>query len=225
MIIYVIFALVIVTILAWTLISNRPLRWTVGILSALALVGTIGVMSANFTNHYGMKKVTTTTTRRIYSAAGSKSPAGVLVTKQLGTKSGRYVLVYADTPNGKATAHFVPKQKHITTAVKQHVTYRTANVKQATLKTTTTRWEWKNDRAKFWLNVGDQAGELVSQYRTVTIPKDTWLAVTPNQMKKLQKVMASGSTGAASSQAAALGSLSKDQQAAMVVTLAKKALD
>ncbi|WP_267201890.1 DUF4811 domain-containing protein [Limosilactobacillus kribbianus] len=224
MIIYVIFALVIVTILAWTLIPNRLLRWAIGILSALALVGAVSVMSANFTSHYGMKKVTTTTTRQIYSAAGSKSPAGVLVTKRLGTKSNRYVLVYADTPSGKAKAHFVPKQKHITTAVKQHATYRTANVKQATLKTTTTRWEWESKRAKFWLNVGDQAGELVSQYRTVTIPQDTWLAVTPNQMKKLQKVMAS-STGTTSSQAAALSSLSQDQQAAMVVKLVKKALN
>lgn len=178
-------------------------------------------MTANFTNHYEMKKVTTVKTQQIYSAAGERLPAGVLITKQLETKSERYVLIYADTPNGKATAHFVPNQKHITTAVKKSSTYKTADVDKATLTTKTTRWEWKNQTAKKWLNVGDQAGELVNQKQVVTIPEKTWIAVTPSQMKKLKTMTAQNQQTSSQILSA---SMSKEQLAGSTVQKIKHLL-
>lgn len=56
MIIYLIFLLVIVVILSWTLINNRTWRWLIGLTSSIALVAAVSIMTLNFSNHYGMKK-------------------------------------------------------------------------------------------------------------------------------------------------------------------------
>lgn len=194
MLVYVIFALVIVVVLSWTMINQRALRYSCGVIASAALIACTILLSLNFTSHYGMKKVTTTETHQIYSLAGSKVPAGVLAAKQLGTHSNRYVLVYRDSENGPAKTHFVPNQKKITNAVKKHATYRLTDKKTATVTTKTTRWEWQNAIAKRWLNVGSQAGELVKQTSTVYVPRKTWVVLTPAQMKKMKKLMATTQT-------------------------------
>lgn len=189
MIIYLIFLLVIVVILSWTLINNRTWRWLIGLTNSIALVATVSIMTLNFSNHYGMKKETIVETHQIYSAAGDQSPMQIMVAKQLGTKSKHWVMVYRDSQAVKASTHFVPQKKHIVEMVKKQSTLKKANVDHATVKTTTIRWEWKNDTAKFWLNIGDQAGELVSQKSVVTVPEN-WQVLSPSQLKQLKKKMA-----------------------------------
>lgn len=98
-------------------------------------------------------------------------------------------MVYCDSQAVKASTHFVPQKKHIVETVKKQSTLKKANVDHATVKTTTVRWEWKNDTAKFWLNIGDQAGELVSQKSVVTVPEN-WQVLSPSQLKQLKKKMA-----------------------------------
>lgn len=185
MIIYLIFLLAIVVILSWTLIW----RWLIGLTSSIALVAAVSIMTLNFSDHYGMKKETIVETHQIYSAAGDQSPMQIMVAKQLGTKSKHWVMVYCDSQAVKASTHFVPQKKHIVETVKKQSTLKKANVDHATVKTTTVRWEWKNDTAKFWLNIGDQAGELVSQKSVVTVPEN-WQVLSPSQLKQLKKKMA-----------------------------------
>ena len=96
-----------------------------------------------------MKKETIVETHQIYSAAGDQSPMQIMVAKQLGTKSKHWVMVYCDSQAVKASTHFVPQKKHIVETVKKQSTLKKANVDHATVKTTTVRWEWKNDTAKF----------------------------------------------------------------------------
>ncbi|MDC2829875.1 DUF4811 domain-containing protein [Limosilactobacillus mucosae] len=189
MIIYLIFLLVIVVILSWTLINNRTWRWLIGLTNSIALVAAVSIMTLNFSNHYGMKKETIVETHQIYSAAGDQSPMQIIVAKQLGTKSKHWVMVYRDSQAVKASTHFVPQKKHIVEMVKKQSTLKKANVDHATVKTTTIRWEWKNDTAKFWLNIGDQASELVSQKSVVTVPEN-WQVLSPSQLKQLKKKMA-----------------------------------
>lgn len=189
MIIYLIFLLVIVVILSWTLINNRTWRWLIGLTNSIALVAAVSIMTLNFSNHYGMKKETIVETHQIYSAAGDQSPMQIMVAKQLGTKSRHWVMVYRDSQAVKASTHFVPQKKHIVEMVKKQSTLKKANVDHAIVKTTTIRWEWKNDTAKFWLNIGDQAGELVSQKSVVTVPEN-WQVLSPSQLKQLKKKMA-----------------------------------
>ena len=189
MIIYLIFLLAIVVILSWTLINNRTWRWLIGLTSSIALVAAVSIMTLNFSDHYGMKKETIVETHQIYSAAGDQSPMQIMVAKQLGTKSKHWVMVYCDSQAVKASTHFVPQKMHIVETVKKQSTLKKANVDHATVKTTTVRWEWKNDTAKFWLNIGDQAGELVSQKSVVTVPEN-WQVLSPSQLKQLKKKMA-----------------------------------
>lgn len=227
MIVYLICALIVIVVCAWTMISNRPARVITGVLSGIALICAVGALTMNTYSHYGMKKVTKTTSHKIYSAAGSKSLAGILVAKKMGTKANRYVLVYADHKDGKATTHNVPSTKHIINSTKKHASYQQTNTKEAKVVTKTTRWEWKNNTYKTWLSVGDQAGELHKQKTTVYVPKDTWLVLSPTQMKKLKALMvqshSSGNTQAAAMQQ--VSGKSKDELAKLAVAQVKAKLN
>lgn len=222
MIVYVIIALLIAMIFAWVALPTRVLKITVGgLLTILAALTTIQ-FTRTFTDHIGMHRVTTTTTRRIYSAAGNQSPAGILIANPLGKKDPHHqVLVYQDHANSKAKAHFVPNQKHLTESIKRQVKVVPANIKEATVTTKTTRWEWRSKAAKQWLNVG-QAGELVKQENIVKIPKDTWAVLTAQQMKQMEKLM----KGAAAdpNQTAQLAALPQDDQARMMAQMIRQAV-
>lgn len=221
MIIYIIFLLIIAVITSWTLISKPVLRTTLGLTFSVLLLLSTSILTLSFSDHYGMKQVTTTETKQIYSAT-KKSPAGILIYKQLGTKADRYVLIYSDTNKGKAKVHFKPDTKNVISAVKKDATYQTAEVKQATLKTKTTKWQWKNNTAKTWLNIDNQDNELIRQRNIVTIPKKTWLAISANQAEKLKKILASDKSN--QSNAEITNSLSQEQLAELTVQKLKEAL-
>lgn len=191
MIIPILAVVAILTYLAW--IRIEPLAWRIplGLISGTVFVALVMLLLVNFDRHYGMEKVTKTETQQIYSAVGDKLPIGVLVTKELGTKADNYVLIYANKADGKATPHFVPDTKHMVQAVKKSATYREAEVAKATVKTTTTRWEWQNNIFKFLLGFGGEGGTIAKQSSVVTIPKSSWLVVTESQAKRLTKLQGS----------------------------------
>lgn len=191
MIIYIMIALVIASFLAWMLIKNGIVRFIVGSIALLALLVSVLAVTANFANHWGMKQVTTTQTKRIYTAGDVTSPAGTLIVKRLGTKADRYVLVYRTKADAKkATAHFVPDQADIENSIKKSATYKQGDVKHATVTTSTKRWTWQSDTYKWLLNIGDQDGELISQKSRVVVPAKTWAVMTAEQAAKLGKQQA-----------------------------------
>lgn len=79
-------------------------------------------------------------------------------------------------------------------AVKKSATYREANVSQATVTTTTTRWEWRNKVFEFLLGFGGEGGTVAKQSSVVTMPKSSWLAVTDKQAKQLTKLQGAQDT-------------------------------
>ncbi|QEA57567.1 DUF4811 domain-containing protein [Weissella hellenica] len=185
MIIIVLIILSILTYVSWMNIDNRTTRLVAGLISCGLLVVTILFLTANMNSHYGMKQVTTSSEKTIYSAGGSKSPAGMLITQQLGTKADNYVMVYADREDKKAKPHFVPDKKNMTEAVLKRASYKTADVDKATVKTVTTRWEWRNDFFKLMLGFGGEGHSLVKQTATVTVPEKTWVVLSAKQAKQL----------------------------------------
>ncbi|HCC00402.1 MAG TPA: DUF4811 domain-containing protein [Ruminococcaceae bacterium] len=189
MIIWCALILTVLTFLSWLVLPNKVLRILCGTITMVLLVISAVTISANIYGHWGMKKTTTTTAaKEIYSAGDSSSPANMLITQELGTKSDDYVLVYRDNKDAKeAKAHGTPDEKNITESVKKTVAYKTADVDTASVKTEKTYWKWKNDTFKFFFNLGDNNNELISQKTTVTVPKDTWAVLTADQAKELAK--------------------------------------
>lgn len=203
MIIIVLAVLTALTYISWFYIKSAPTRIVAGLISFGLLAATVLLLTANMNSHYGMKNVTTTTERTIYSAGDSKSPAGMLITQELGTKSGNYVMIFADREDGKAKPHFVPNKKKMVEAVHKTATYKTADVDKATVKTVTTRREWQNDFFKWLLDFGGEGHSLVKQTTTVTVPKNTWVVLSAQQAKQVtakQKAASQNKAAAAAQQ-------------------------
>ncbi len=218
MIIFVIALLTVLTFWAFMYLKH-PVNTILGIFFMLLLLGATWLTTLNFHDHWGMEKVTKTETNPIYTAGETSSPAGMLLTQQIGKKSGNYVLVFRDTKDAKkATAHYAPDTKHIVNAVKKAATYRYADVNKATVTTKTTRWVWSNDFAKSLFGFTGMAGDLVKQSNQVTIPKDTWVAMTPAQAKAMAASQAAANKDPKKAQALAA------QQTAMKTTIQKKVM-
>ncbi len=87
----------------------------------------------------------------------------------------------------KADTNFKPDEKHISEAVKKSATYKLVDDTKATVTTKTTRRVWSSDFYKLLFSVGGEQNELVKQNSVVSVPKDTWLVLTQNQVKKLSQ--------------------------------------
>lgn len=201
MVIILLAVFAILTFISWIKIENVPARVTSGLISGGLLLATVLMLVANFNNHFGMEKVTKTETKTIYSAGGSKVPAGMMIAQALGTKSNNYVMIYADKENAKPTAHFVPNKKHIVEAVKKTATYKLIDADKATVTTKTTRLEWQNDFFKLMFGFGGEGHSLYKQQTVVKLPKDTWVVMTPAQSKAVQAKQKAAAANPAAAQA------------------------
>ena len=194
---------------SWLVLKNRTMRAIFGPIFTVLLIGAVWRTTSVCANNTGLTAKTTTTTKGVYSALGSKSPAGVLVQSRLGSKADNYVLVYNDTADAKKpTVHGKPSTKvaDIPNGVKKEMTYKVADVKKATVKVETTRWEWKNAFWRVMFGIGGQGGKLKKQVTTVTVPKNTWVVMTADQSKKLQAAQKSAAPEAQAAQQAQMKS-------------------
>ncbi len=191
MIILLLVVFAILTFVTWMLIKEKKRRMIAGSLSFLLLSLTVAAMTLSFTHHLGMQQVSHTETQRIYTAGAKQSPAGVLLAQEIGTQSDNYVLIYRDRAQAaEPKVHFKPDQKHITQAIRKEADYRQAKVNHASVKTTTTRWAWKNDVYRLLFGIGGQGNELVKEKVEVTVPSDTWVVMSPQQAKQLAQTQA-----------------------------------
>ena len=144
------------------------------ILVALSMLGLI----VHDNNHWGMKKVTETTSKTI--------PVQMVMAIKIGDNTGNYVFNYKTNENDKKPSqHFMPDQKNITESIKKTATYKETSDKTSEVMTVTTRWEWANNFAKILFGVGGEGGELYKQTNTVRVPKGTVIVLTQAQAKKL----------------------------------------
>lgn len=174
MILVIIPLFVILAAASWFLISSKTLKAVFGTIFTLAMITSIGLLSANMDSHYGMKKETTVTTTQVYSAAPAQMPIGMAAAKKIGTND--YVLVYKDKPSdAQATAHFAPDTSDIVKSVKSSATFKKTDTTTAQVKTATTKWVYKNDTYK-WLFKQNKEDNLVKAVHTLEVPA-TWQVV------------------------------------------------
>ncbi|WP_429971830.1 DUF4811 domain-containing protein [Fructilactobacillus sp. Tb1] len=172
MILWIIVILVVLTFAGWLLIKNKILSMTLGTIFTVLLIASISLLSANMHSHYGMEKVTKTTTHEVYSITPEASPVKAVAVKKIGSQD--FVLVYKDKATDKeAKPHFVPNKKKIVESTKKSATYDAVNIESSQLVTKKTTWEYKSDTYKKLFNLGKQ-DNLVKEQHTLLVPK-SWM--------------------------------------------------
>lgn len=186
MIIIIIALATILTFVTWTLISKTIPRVIWGTISIIFLIWSIFFLTDHFVNHTGMKIQTQKTTQSIYTAGEPAAAYGTLIYKNIGKSK---ILIYRDKlTDQKASTHFIPDKKNITTAIKKMATYKVYSGKKAYLTTVTKRYIWKSKLYELLFGFAGEKGTLVSQLSTVKIPEKTWLILDDSQAKKLQRL-------------------------------------
>ncbi|HAT55237.1 MAG TPA: DUF4811 domain-containing protein [Lactobacillus sp.] len=173
--------------------KNRVWQIIGTLLSIIVLCGSLFMITQNDHNHFGMHKVTTTTTKRIYSASGSSANGVNMVLYQnIGSKGTENVQIYATKADQKKPGH-TQADEFTTNKIKK------ASGNKATLKTTETRWEYKNHTAKVWFGVAKSHHKLTKRVNTFYLPS-SWLHLSTTQAKQLKSQMAKMQTPQAKTQ-------------------------
>lgn len=176
------------TFFGFMFIKNTFAHWLVGGLSFLLLATSVGMLTFHIKDHWGMKEVSTSRTHEIYTAGDSSAAYNLMIKAEIGKNTNNYVFVYRNEEDAKKPdTNFTPDEKHISEAVKKSATYKMTDASKATVTTTTTRRVWASDLYKALFSMDDEEGDLVKQRSVVSVPKDTWLVLTQDQVEKLTK--------------------------------------
>ncbi|GKT02734.1 DUF4811 domain-containing protein [Furfurilactobacillus sp. WILCCON 0119] len=171
----------------------KPMTWRLigTFIAMIILVFSLTMITQNDRDHYGMHKVTTSTTKTIYSADPSGKMNMVLYQK-IGTKGKEDTQIYSTKKGQKKPGH---------TQVNEYTTnkVKTTTSTTATMKTTVTKWRYKDDRAKLWFGISGNDGKLVKRVNTFYLPQ-SWLHLSTAQVKQLKAEMAKMQTPAAKAQ-------------------------
>ncbi|MFR0617550.1 DUF4811 domain-containing protein [Limosilactobacillus mucosae] len=155
---------------------NMRTRWILGLITGLIFVGSTVIITANFHDHWGMKRITTTKTQKIYSASSQMQLA---LYQQVGTSGKDNVYIYQTKPRQKTPQH---------TQANEFTTNRLVwtDSDQATLTVKETRWRFKNDFYKVLFAGSKMDGKLVSRTNTFRYPK-TFVKISVKQAQALKK--------------------------------------
>ena len=159
------------------------LKYGLSVLFAISLVSSLVLVVMNDSQHFGLKKVTTTKTVTLKSAGSSQ--LDMLLYQSVGTSDQHRVYIYKTTADQK---------KASTTAAN----VKTANYVKTTtgstkLVTKTTRWTYKSGVAKLWFGIADNDKQLIKRTNTFYVQK-TWAVLSTSQAKQLSKLAKQQST-------------------------------
>lgn len=159
---------------------SKPLWRAITSLIIAALLGvSLLFVVLNDSNHFGMKKVTTTTTTDLISVSPSKQ-LKMLLYQDVGTSDKDHVYIYKKHNSQKKSTTTNPDPTITTNKVKI-----TSKIPQVVTKTV--RWEYKSNGYKFWFAIAGNGHKLIRHHNTFEINKD-WLTLSTAQAKKLQKL-------------------------------------
>ena len=150
MIIFLLILAVIATFVSMTLIPKPVVRYICTAISAIVVVGSVALLVMNDREHFGMKKITETTTQTVYSVSPSKQMP-MLLYKNIGTDGKERVYVYKRMRTKENFPHRIGKT---TNRVK------TTNDDQARLEKKTTRWVYKMIPTAFGLESPGTTGKF-----------------------------------------------------------------
>lgn len=157
--------------------SGSWVKYSLTGLFGIALVASLVLVVMNDSQHFGMKKVTTTKTVALKSAGSSQ--LDMLLYQSVGTADQHRVYIYKTTADQK-------KPSTTTASVKtaNQVKTTTGSTK---LVTKTTRWTYQSGTAKFWFGIADNDKQLIKRTNTFYVKK-TWVVLSTAQAKQLSKL-------------------------------------
>ncbi|EOT45559.1 MULTISPECIES: DUF4811 domain-containing protein [Enterococcus] len=144
-------------------------------------IGSLVLVTLNYSNHFGMEKVTVETKNSgqpLYSSINSDG-VDVLMYQPLGDGSEK-VYLYNTKKDQKEPAK--TGTDHVTNTVKK------AEDDQAKLVQNKTYWEYKSDWARLLFGIADNDHELVEEHNTFYLP-ETWTELTVDQAKAFGELM------------------------------------
>ena len=154
---------------------SKTSRIVLATITGLIFVASTALMTLNYSHHFGMHQVTTTTSRRIYPV-NAKMPLALY--QPVGTSGKDDVYIYKATPSQAKPSHTQANE----------YTHSQVKWKQAgnpRLVTTTTRWRFKNDFYKTLYAWSGMDGTLVKRTNTLEYPR-TYVLLTTKQAQQLQ---------------------------------------
>ena len=175
-----IFAITIISVLAFALtniFAKKTWQTFLSVIFAAIFLISLGFITANDHYHYGMKKVTETTTQTLTSTADNKN-MNMLLYQPLGDGTEKIYLYKTNESQKKSKT---TGTDHVTNTVKKDQT-------KTQLRTDKTYWVYKNDTAKFWFGLSSKNHQLINEKNTFNIQKN-WLVLSTNQAKKLAKLV------------------------------------
>ncbi|MFT8673884.1 DUF4811 domain-containing protein [Leuconostoc mesenteroides] len=209
--------------LANMMLENRAIRLLTALIMFIGLIISVIGIVANMHDHYGMKAVTTTKKRQIYTAGDANQGFGMLLYQGVGTNGKENVYIYKTSSDAKKT--FVAKPDLKTTSRRESIAGN-----KAYKVTKTTRWVYKNNTYKLLFGIADNNKSLKHR-RTIYQVPSTWIALTTTQAKSLSAKMTpktDAEKAAAAEQQKQLAELAQkdpDKAAQTQVKAVKAALD
>lgn len=164
---------------------SRRTRIIAGLITGIIFVGSTILITTNFHDHFGMKKVTTTKTTQIYSAS---SQLPIILYQPIGTSGKDDVYVYRTHDDSEKTTHTQTDGYTTNRVVKTNDT-------KATLTTKETRWRFKNKFYGLLFAGSKMDGNLISRTNTLKYPK-AYVKLTVKQAEMLKKQMKAGNPAA-----------------------------
>lgn len=200
--------LVFVSAIAVFLVSmfSHRLRKLWVALAAIIFIGSTAIVTLNYSHHFGMKKVTTTSSKVIYSAT-SKQQMPIILYQPVG-KSGRDdVYLYNESPDQKKPSHTAANEQ-----TRNYLHY--VNGDQVRLVTKETRWQYRNSFDHFLFAGSGMDNKLVKVNNDFYYPR-YYVKASAAQMKQLAKQMQQHKAGAVNAPAPAANSNSGNNNAMM----------
>lgn len=178
MIIIIMFGAAIAMFASIMFIERRVPQLILSTLCGLLFVGSTLVMTLNYSHHFGMHQVTTTTRKSIYSASNSTMP---LALYQPVGSSGRDDVYIYNVQERQKTANHTQANEFTTSKIKW--------TDRATpeLVTTETRWRYNNSFFAALYMWSGMEGTLVKRTNTLEYPR-TYVKLTVKQADRLKKI-------------------------------------
>lgn len=176
-------------------IQQKNLRIILATLTGIIFVGSTLLMTLNYSHHFGMQKVTTTTTKRIYSASNSSMPLAIY---QPVGKSGRDDVYIYNTKVKQKTPNHTQANEYTTSRIKW------TNGTTPQLVTTETRWQYRNNFYKVLYAWSGMDNTLVKRTNVLEYPR-MYVKLTTSQADKLARVAKSATGAKLQTQAAEQG--------------------
>lgn len=178
MIIIIMFGAAIAMFASIMFIERRVPQLILATLCGLLFVGSTLVMTLNYSHHFGMHQVTTTTRKPIYSASNSTMPLALY--QPVGTSGQDNVYIYNVKPRQK-TANHTQADEYTTSKIKW------TNRATPELVTTENRWRYNNNFFAALYMWSGMDGTLVKRTNTLEYPR-TYVKLTVKQADRLKKL-------------------------------------